>query len=75
MTRSNSKKNESKGQRIFAVLLLLVALLCLISLISSDYVDAQRITGELDSHLSPFEISYRNQGGLVGAYLAYFLTT
>jgi len=75
MARSKSKKNEDKGQKIFAVLLLLVALLCLISLISADYVDSQRITGELDSHLSPFEISYRNQGGLVGAYLAYFLTT
>ncbi|MCH9024522.1 MAG: DNA translocase FtsK 4TM domain-containing protein [candidate division Zixibacteria bacterium] len=75
MARANSKKNENKRQKIFAVLLLLVALLCLISLISNDFVDAQRITGELDSHLSPFEISYRNQGGLVGAYLAYFLTT
>ncbi len=75
MARSKSKRKENKKQRIFAVLLLLVALLCLISLISTDYIDAQRITGELDSHLSPFEISYRNQGGLVGAYLAYFLTT
>ncbi len=75
MARSKSKRNENKRQKIFALLLLLVALLCLISLISTDYVDAQRITGELDSHLSPFEISYRNQGGLVGAYLAYFLTT
>ena len=75
MGRSVSKRNENKRQKIFAVLLLLVALLCLISLISTDYVDAQRITGELDSHLSPFEINYRNQGGLVGAYLAYFLTT
>ena len=75
MGRSLSKRNESKRQKIFAILLLLVALLCLISLISTDYVDAQRITGELDSHLSPFEINYRNQGGLVGAYLAYFLTT
>ena len=75
MARSKSKRNENKRQKIFALLLLLVALLCLISLISADYVDAQRITGELDSHLSPFEISYRNQGGLVGAYLAYFLTT
>jgi len=75
MARSKSKRNENKRQKIFALLLLLVALLCLISLISTDYVDAQRITGELDSHLSPFETSYRNQGGLVGAYLAYFLTT
>jgi len=75
MGRSVSKRNENRRQKIFAVLLLLVALLCLISLISTDYVDAQRITGELDSHLSPFEINYRNQGGLVGAYLAYFLTT
>ena len=75
MARLISKRNENKRQKIFAVLLLLVALLCLISLISTEYVDAQRITGELDSHLSPFEISYRNQGGLVGAYLAYFLTT
>ncbi|MEE8404548.1 MAG: DNA translocase FtsK 4TM domain-containing protein [candidate division Zixibacteria bacterium] len=75
MARSKLKKSENKRQKIFAVLLLLVALLCLISLISADYVDARRITGELDSHLSPFEMSYRNQGGLVGAYLAYFLTT
>ncbi len=67
MARSKLKKSENKRQKVLAVLLLLVALLCLISLISTDYVDARRITGELDSHLSPFEMSYRNQGGLVGA--------
>jgi len=60
---------------VLATLLFLLALLLLISLVSHRSLDDSRITGQVDGHLSPFELQYRNQGGMMGAYLSYISFT
>lgn len=52
-------------------MLLLLAVLIFVSLVSHSYLDDKRITSEVDRHLNPFQIQYRNQGGMLGAYLAF----
>lgn len=75
MSKSRSKQSSEKKTRILGIVLMLLALLLVVSLATSHRSDISRITGEIDSHLSPFEISYHNQGGMIGAYLAFLLTT
>ena len=71
-----SKKKETGQRKIQAagVLILLLAALLFVSLVSHNYLDDQRISGQTDRHLNPFEIQYRNQTGMLGAYLAFFFT-
>lgn len=52
---------------------LLLGALILVSLITHYPVDDERISGEIDSHLNPFEIPYHNQVGMLGAYLSFVL--
>ncbi len=54
------------------MVLFLLALLMLVSLVTHQSYDDARITGQIDQQLSPFELQYRNQAGMLGAYLAYF---
>jgi len=75
MSKSKSKLSSEKRTRIIGIVLMLLALLLVISLATSDYNDIARITGEIDSHLSPFEVEYHNQAGMLGAYLAFILST
>lgn len=51
----------------------MAAVLILVALVTHSSLDDARIKGELDRFLDPFEIQYRNQGGMLGAYLAYAL--
>ncbi len=68
-------KGFSKGKKqALGILLLLVAIFILVSLVSHSYLDDKRLTGEVDSHLNPFEVQYRNQGGMLGAYLSFLFT-
>ncbi|UCD64583.1 MAG: DNA translocase FtsK 4TM domain-containing protein [Candidatus Zixiibacteriota bacterium] len=71
-TRKNRKSKERK-RKALGVILFLLGLLILVSLVTHDRIDDSRITGETDGHLSPFEIRFRNQAGMLGAYLSYFL--
>ncbi len=71
MASRKKRKNIEKRKRILGVLLFLLALLVLVSLVSHRGLDDARITGEVDSHLNPFELQYHNQGGMMGAYLSY----
>jgi len=76
--RKRSKKTKAGGfsdraRQAVGVLLILAALLTLISLVSHTALDDRRITGEVDSHLAPMDIAYRNQGGMIGAYLSFVL--
>jgi S-DNA-T family DNA segregation ATPase FtsK/SpoIIIE len=57
------------------VLFLLMAAILVVSLATHSYHDDARITGQVDPHLSPFEINYHNQAAMVGAYVSYFLLT
>jgi len=75
MAREKSRLSSEKRKRIVGIILTLLALLLIVSLATSYSLDVARITGEVDSHLSPFEIKYHNQAGMLGAYLAYILTT
>ncbi|MFZ5979833.1 MAG: DNA translocase FtsK 4TM domain-containing protein, partial [Candidatus Zixiibacteriota bacterium] len=69
----SKKKNDSDKKKVLGALLLLLALLLVISLVTHSSLDDGRITGEVDKQLNPFEIQYRNQGGMMGAYLSYLL--
>jgi len=75
MAKKNNKRrfNQRKKQAA-GVLLFLLAALVLVSLLSHDCLDDQRISGQVDSQLNPFEIPYRNQAGMLGAYLSFFFT-
>ncbi len=73
--RKTKKKSADRKKHAFGVLLLLLAVLLTISLVSHARIDDQRITGEVDRHLNPFELEFHNQGGMMGAYLAYVTTT
>ncbi len=68
-TRSHSISDNVK--QVVGVILFLAALLILIALISHNNLDDRRILGEVDKHLDPLDIQYRNQAGLLGAYLAF----
>ncbi len=65
------KKSTGKKKKALGVILFLLAVLVLISLVSHHRPDDARIVGEIDSHLSPFDINYHNQAGMLGAYLSY----
>ncbi|MDH4158403.1 MAG: DNA translocase FtsK 4TM domain-containing protein, partial [candidate division Zixibacteria bacterium] len=65
------KKSTGNRKKALGVVLFLLAVLILISLISHHRPDDARIVGEIDSHLSPFDVKYHNQAGMLGAYLSY----
>jgi S-DNA-T family DNA segregation ATPase FtsK/SpoIIIE len=67
------KNSLNQKKRVAALLLFLVAVLILVALLTHSNLDDQRITGKVDAHLSPFQIQYHNQGGMLGAYLSFFL--
>ena len=73
MARRIKKKNSglSKRKKLLGGILFVLSLLILVSLVTHSPADDIRITSEIDAHLSPFEIQYRNQGGMMGAYLAF----
>jgi len=73
MARKKKTKPGDKKEKALGVLLFLLALLVLVSLITHHHLDDARITGEIDSRISPWEITYHNQGGMMGAYLSYFM--
>ncbi|MDH3891586.1 MAG: DNA translocase FtsK [candidate division Zixibacteria bacterium] len=75
MARRKKKKSTDRRKTALGVLLLLLAALLTISLVTHERLDDLRITGQVDRHLSPFELEFRNQGGMMGAYLAYITTT
>jgi len=70
------KKNGSAGRSrwILGGFAFMAAVLILIALVTHSSLDDSRIIGDVDRHLDPFEIQYRNQGGMLGAYLSYSLT-
>ncbi len=75
MPKGKSKLSAEKRASILGLALMLLALLLIISLSTGHSTDIARITGEIDSHLSPFEVEYHNQAGMLGAYLAFILST
>lgn len=72
-----SKKSEAltRRKKLLGGILFLLSLLILVSLITHRAIDDARIAGDVDRHLNPFELQYRNQGGMMGAYLAFVLTS
>ncbi len=75
MAKGKTKLSADKRKRIIGIIVVLLSLLLTISLATSHSTDIARITGEIDSHLSPFEIGYHNQAGMLGAYIAFIMTT
>ncbi|MDX9856865.1 MAG: DNA translocase FtsK 4TM domain-containing protein [candidate division Zixibacteria bacterium] len=76
MARKSKKSGAlSRRKKLLGGILFLLSLLILVSLVTHRSIDDARIAGEVDSHLNPFELQYRNQGGMMGAYLAFLLTT
>ena len=74
MGKSKKKNDSEKKKKVLGALLIMLSLLLVISLITHSGLDDGRITGERNNQINPFEIQYRNQGGMMGAYLSYFLT-
>jgi len=71
MARRKSLKSADRKKKAAGVLFFLFALLLLVSLVTHHQYDDVRITGEVDRHANPFELQYRNQGGMTGAYLSF----
>ena len=74
MAKRRKKTGEARITRILGIVTFLVALVILVSLISHSPLDDARITGQVDSHLSPFDLQFRNQTGMLGAYISYAFT-
>jgi len=74
MARRRKLTFSERWRRVIGGLVFIFAALILIALVTHDGLDDARIRGEIDGHLDPFEIHYRNQGGMMGAYLSYALT-
>jgi DNA segregation ATPase FtsK/SpoIIIE, S-DNA-T family len=73
MAKRKKKNASSNGKKIAGVLLFVLALLALVALVTHSRLDDARITGQIDRQLDPFDLQYRNQGGMLGAYLSYSL--
>ncbi|MBD3258925.1 DNA translocase FtsK, partial [candidate division GN15 bacterium] len=71
--KSKKKTNPRRTRTVLGAVVFLAALLVLVSLITHSGLDDARITGDVDSYLDPFEIQFRNQAGMFGAYLSYSL--
>ncbi len=73
---AKKKKNkEQKNYKIIGVLLFLAALVLLVALVTHRAVDDVRISDD-SSQISPFDQTmYKNQGGMLGAYLSFFTLT
>lgn len=71
MARNKKNNSFSKKHKIIGSLVFLFALLLLVSLISHRHFDDIRISSEVDRQINPFDIQYRNQGGMLGAYISY----
>lgn len=69
------KTNQNNKTKVIGTIIVSVALLLLVALVTHSSYDDVRITGEIDNQISPFEMDFKNQGGMVGAYLAYFVLT
>jgi S-DNA-T family DNA segregation ATPase FtsK/SpoIIIE len=70
------KKRSSSGGRwrkVVGALVFIVAVLILVALVTHSSYDDARIKGERGGNLDPFEIPYRNEGGMLGAYLSFSL--
>ena len=74
MAKRKKQSGEARLKRILGIVTFLVALVILVSLITHSPLDDARITGQVDSHLNPFELQFRNQTGMLGAYISYALT-
>lgn len=73
--KSKSASRSGRKHQALGVLVFLLAAILVVSLATHSYSDDARITGLVDAHLNPFEVSYHNQAGMLGAYLSYFLLT
>ncbi len=75
MAKKRKSGHSAKRKIIFGILTILFAGFLLVGLISHVGHDDARITGQIDPTEDPFSLRYHNQGGMLGAYLAYFLFT
>ncbi|MBD3333323.1 hypothetical protein GF356_10775, partial [candidate division GN15 bacterium] len=73
--KAKAANRVSRKHQALGVLVFLLAAILVVSLATHSYSDDARITGQVDAHLNPFEVSYHNQAGMLGAYLSYFLLT
>ncbi|MCX6834638.1 MAG: DNA translocase FtsK 4TM domain-containing protein [candidate division Zixibacteria bacterium] len=73
MARRKSSSSGGRWRKVVGGLVFIVAVLILIALATHSGFDDARIKGERGTNLDPFEIPYRNQGGMIGAYLSFSL--
>ncbi|MEA2031686.1 MAG: DNA translocase FtsK 4TM domain-containing protein [candidate division Zixibacteria bacterium] len=73
-TKKKKSKHISRTRQATGIVLLLLSILLLIALVSHNGLDDRRIRGEIDSNVNLFDIQFRNQAGMIGAYLAFICT-
>lgn len=73
MSRKKPRKKQTGNSSVLGVIFVVVSLLILLALLTYHPIDSARISGQVDGHLSPFEIQYHNQAGLVGAFISLWL--
>ncbi|RKX26861.1 MAG: hypothetical protein DRP47_07530 [Candidatus Zixiibacteriota bacterium] len=73
-TRKKKLKSTSRTKQAIGIAIFLLFLLLLIALASHNNFDDRRIRGEIDGNVDPFDIQFRNQAGMIGAYLALICT-
>lgn len=71
MARRKTAQTKERRRKAFGVLLFLLGLLILVSLVTHHSLDDARINGEADQQAGLFELQYRNQAGMLGAFLSY----
>lgn len=67
--KKKKRDNSANRPKVFGVILFLLALLLLVSLITHRTLDDNAINSEAN----PFEIGFKNQAGMLGAYLSYLV--
>lgn len=73
MAKRKKRSTGDKKPQILGGLVFIAAVLILIALVTHSGLDDSRIAGDTDRNLDPFDVQYRNQGGMLGAYLSYAL--
>ncbi len=72
-TKVLTAESRQRRRALWGLGLAVLASLILIALVSWQPIDDDRLSGRLDSRVSPFDLPWNNWGGLAGAWVAFVL--
>ncbi len=75
MVQRKKKSSKAPSRRPYgiSVILILAAAVLVVALATRTDQDTARVLGDLDTNLSPLDISFDNEAGVFGAYLSCYL--